>query len=127
MDAVPSATPINRNRSLRPVKRTLPFWYAYKTQANLPIVCIILWYCWIRNIVIFILSTVILRIFVRIGSYDDNDPAAVAANAAQPEVLVPIRLELDIEGVKLRDCFTWNKNGIYSTFVYFKTVKVTDK
>ena len=26
LDAVPSATPINRNRSVRPVKRTLPFW-----------------------------------------------------------------------------------------------------
>nr|KAG5694282.1 hypothetical protein BaRGS_032000 [Batillaria attramentaria] len=27
-----------------------------------------------------------------------------------PEVLIPIRLDMEIEGQKLRDCFTWNKN-----------------
>ena len=29
------------------------------------------------------------------------------------EVLVPIRIELELEGYKLRDTFTWNLNGIY--------------
>lgn len=27
-------------------------------------------------------------------------------------MLVPIRLDMEIEGQKLRDTFTWNKNGI---------------
>ena len=30
-----------------------------------------------------------------------------------PEVLVPIRLDIDMDGQKLRDTFTWNKNGMY--------------
>lgn len=29
----------------------------------------------------------------------------------RPELLVPIRLELDIEHHKLRDTFVWNLNG----------------
>jgi len=44
-------------------------------------------------------------------SYDDLDPAAIHENANQPELLVPIRLDMEFEGQKLRDCFTWNKNG----------------
>lgn len=32
-------------------------------------------------------------------------------NATQSEVLVPIRLDMEIEGQKLRDAFTWNMNG----------------
>lgn len=42
--------------------------------------------------------------------YDDSDPSAIHDNASQPEVLVPIRLDMEYEGQKLRDCFTWNKN-----------------
>jgi len=42
--------------------------------------------------------------------YDDLDPAAIHENANQPELLVPIRLDMEFEGQKLRDCFTWNKN-----------------
>ncbi|XP_032238512.2 SWI/SNF-related matrix-associated actin-dependent regulator of chromatin subfamily B member 1 isoform X2 [Nematostella vectensis] len=42
--------------------------------------------------------------------YDDHDMGAIHEAAAQPEVLVPIRLDVDIEGQKLRDTFTWNKN-----------------
>jgi len=45
-------------------------------------------------------------------SYDDLDPAAIHENANQPEILVPIRLDMEFEGQKLRDCFTWNKNGM---------------
>lgn len=44
-------------------------------------------------------------------SFDDSDPVAVFENSAQPEVLVPIRLDMEVEGQKLRDTFTWNKNG----------------
>lgn len=42
--------------------------------------------------------------------YDDKNPPALYEAADQPEVLVPIRLDIDIEGQKLRDTFTWNKN-----------------
>merc|ERR1712209_345165 len=42
--------------------------------------------------------------------FDDTDPSAVHENASQPEVLVPIRLDMDIEGQKLRDTFLWNRN-----------------
>jgi len=45
--------------------------------------------------------------------FDDTDPQAVVENAQQPEVLVPIRLDMEIDGQKLRDTFTWNKNGAY--------------
>jgi len=42
--------------------------------------------------------------------FDDTDPSAVHENATQPEILVPIRLDMDIEGQKLRDTFLWNRN-----------------
>lgn len=45
-------------------------------------------------------------------SYDDTDPASIHENANFSELLVPIRLDMEIEGQKLRDTFTWNKNGI---------------
>ena len=44
-------------------------------------------------------------------SYDDRNPASLYEAAMLPEVLVPIRLDIDIDGQKLRDTFTWNKNG----------------
>ena len=44
-------------------------------------------------------------------SYDDKPPQVVAEQAALPEVLVPIRLDMEIDNIKLRDTFTWNKNG----------------
>ena len=47
------------------------------------------------------------------SSYDDLDPAAIHENANQPELLVPVRLDMEFEGQKLRDCFTWNKNGMF--------------
>lgn len=42
--------------------------------------------------------------------YDDLDSSAISENASQSEVLIPIRLDMEIEGHKLRDTFTWNKN-----------------
>lgn len=43
-------------------------------------------------------------------------------------MLVPIRLDMEIEGQKLRDTFTWNKNGMlnfdkifgFTNFLYLK-------
>jgi len=42
--------------------------------------------------------------------YDDQDTSLVHENAAREEELIPIRLDLDLDGQKLRDYFTWNKN-----------------
>ena len=56
LDAVPQATPINRNRVVHKKVRTFPL------------------------------------------CFDDTEPANVHENAAQSEVLVPIRLDMDIEG-----------------------------
>ena len=44
-------------------------------------------------------------------SFDYTDTSAAIDNAQQMEDLVPIRLDMEIEGQKLRDTFTWNKNG----------------
>ena len=41
---------------------------------------------------------------------DDNDPVSFHENALLKEDLVPIRLDMEMDGVKLRDCFTWNRN-----------------
>lgn len=68
LDAVPQATPINRNRVHQKKIRTFPM------------------------------------------CFDDTDPNANIENAAQLEMLVPIRLDMELEGQKLRDTFTWNKN-----------------
>jgi len=68
LDAVPQASPINRNRVVHKKVRTFPL------------------------------------------CFDDTDPAVVHDNANQAEVLVPIRLDMDIDGQKLRDTFMWNKN-----------------
>lgn len=69
LDAVPQATPINRNRVHTKKVRTFPM------------------------------------------CFDDTDPSINLENASQPEVLVPIRLDMELEGQKLRDTFTWNKHG----------------
>jgi SWI/SNF-related matrix-associated actin-dependent regulator of chromatin subfamily B protein 1 len=45
------------------------------------------------------------------SSFDDLDQTPALDNANQPDVLVPIRVDLELEGQKLRDTFTWNKNG----------------
>jgi SWI/SNF-related matrix-associated actin-dependent regulator of chromatin subfamily B protein 1 len=68
LDAVPQATPINRNRVYNKKVRTFPM------------------------------------------CFDDTDPTAISENSSQSEMLVPIRLDMELEGQKLRDTFTWNKN-----------------
>lgn len=70
LDAVPQATPINRNRVHQKKVRTFPM------------------------------------------CFDDTDHTPNIENAAQSEALVPIRLDMEIEGQKLRDTFTWNRNGL---------------
>ena len=45
-------------------------------------------------------------------SYDDKNPAGLCEAASLSEVLVPVRLDIDIDGQKLRDTFTWNKHGM---------------
>ena len=47
-------------------------------------------------------------------SFDDTEPSLIHENSNQPEILVPIRLDMEIEGQKLRDTFTWNRNGMKS-------------
>lgn len=69
LDAVPQATPINRNRVATKKVRTFPL------------------------------------------CFDDTDPQLNIDNGGNSELLVPIRLDMEIEGQKLRDTFTWNKNG----------------
>ncbi|CAF0852465.1 unnamed protein product [Didymodactylos carnosus] len=67
LDAVPTATPINRNR-IANKKKTFPLCFDY------------------------------------------TDTSSALENAQQSEDLVPIRLDMEVEGQKLRDTFTWNKN-----------------
>jgi len=41
--------------------------------------------------------------------------------AEEEEILVPIRIAIDHEGIKYRDEFTWNLNGIFlPSLCYFK-------
>ncbi len=84
LDAVPQATPINRNRVIHKKVRTFPM------------------------------------------CFDDVDPSSVHENAIQPEVLVPIRMDMDIEGQKLRDTFMWNKNEVNTTPDQFAEVLCDD-
>lgn len=53
-----------------------------------------------------------LNVIIIDFSYDDTEPANIHENANFSELLVPIRLDMEIEGQKLRDTFTWNKNGM---------------
>uniref|UniRef100_A0A0A9Y7L6 SWI/SNF-related matrix-associated actin-dependent regulator of chromatin subfamily B member 1 n=4 Tax=Lygus hesperus TaxID=30085 RepID=A0A0A9Y7L6_LYGHE len=84
LDAVPQATPINRNRVVNKKVRSFPL------------------------------------------CFDDTDPASIMENASQVEVLVPIRLDMEIEGQKLRDTFTWNKNESLITPEQFAEVLCDD-
>lgn len=58
--------------------------------------------------------------------YDDSDPSAIHDNASLPEILVPIRLDMEYEGQKLRDCFTWNKNETLMTPEQFAEILCDD-
>ena len=58
--------------------------------------------------------------------YDDLDPASLHRISNVNEVLVPIRLDMEIEGHKLRDTFVWNKNEISITPEQFAEVLCDD-
>lgn len=58
--------------------------------------------------------------------FDDSDPNLVIENSCQQELLVPIRLDMEIEGQKLRDTFTWNKNECLITPEQFAEVLCDD-
>lgn len=58
--------------------------------------------------------------------YDDLDPAQIHENSMQPEILVPVRLDMEIDGHKLRDTFTWNKNEQLITPEQFAEVLCDD-
>uniref|UniRef100_A0A8C6KDR3 SWI/SNF related BAF chromatin remodeling complex subunit B1 n=1 Tax=Nothobranchius furzeri TaxID=105023 RepID=A0A8C6KDR3_NOTFU len=59
-------------------------------------------------------------------SFDDHDPAVIHENAAQLETLVPIRLDMEIDGQKLRDAFTWNMNEKLMTPEMFAEILCDD-
>lgn len=58
--------------------------------------------------------------------YDDSDPAALHHISNVPETLVPIRLDMEIEGYKLRDTFVWNKHEISITPEQFAEILCDD-
>ncbi|KAG9335360.1 hypothetical protein JZ751_005282 [Albula glossodonta] len=58
--------------------------------------------------------------------FDDHDPAVIHENAGQPEVLVPVRLDMEIDGQKLRDAFTWNMNEKLMTPEMFAEILCDD-
>eukprot|EP00112_Aurelia_sp_Birch-Aquarium-sp1_P007745 Seg1845.15 transcript_id=Seg1845.15/GoldUCD/mRNA.D3Y31 product="SWI/SNF-related matrix-associated actin-dependent regulator of chromatin subfamily B member 1" protein_id=Seg1845.15/GoldUCD/D3Y31 len=58
--------------------------------------------------------------------YDDHDMAAIHEAAALPEDLIPIRLDIELDGQKLRDSFTWNKNETLITPESFAEVFCDD-
>lgn len=58
--------------------------------------------------------------------YDDLDPAALHQISNVNELLVPIRLDMEIEGHKLRDTFVWNKNEISITPEQFAEILCDD-
>ncbi|XP_029366854.1 SWI/SNF-related matrix-associated actin-dependent regulator of chromatin subfamily B member 1 [Echeneis naucrates] len=102
LDAVPCSTTINRSRLGRDKKRTFPLWCVCY--------CVFLSFCPVS----FLLS------------FDDHDPAVIHENATQSEVLVPIRLDMEIEGQKLRDAFTWNMNEKLMTPEMFAEILCDD-
>jgi len=58
--------------------------------------------------------------------YDDTEPTAIAENASQSEILVPIRLDMELDGYKLRDVFCWNKNETLITPEMFAEILCDD-
>lgn len=68
-------------------------------------------HCFVLPLYIIELVLMFYTLGVCYYSFDDHDPAVIHENATQPEILVPIRLDMEIDGQKLRDAFTWNMNG----------------
>ncbi|CAL4239745.1 unnamed protein product [Meganyctiphanes norvegica] len=58
--------------------------------------------------------------------YDDFDPAGLQENSSIREELVPIRLDMEIGDVKLRDTCVWNKNETLITPEQFAEILCDD-
>jgi SWI/SNF-related matrix-associated actin-dependent regulator of chromatin subfamily B protein 1 len=58
--------------------------------------------------------------------FDDLDPSVQFENANQVDILVPIRVDIELEGQKLRDTFTWNKNELLITPEIFAEILCDD-
>lgn len=58
--------------------------------------------------------------------YDDLDPATLHLISNVAEVLVPIRIDMEIEGHRLRDTFIWNKNEFSITPEQFAEILCDD-
>jgi len=58
--------------------------------------------------------------------FDDFDPASLQENSTAKEELVPIRLDMDIGDVKLRDTCVWNKNESLITPEQFAEILCDD-
>jgi SWI/SNF-related matrix-associated actin-dependent regulator of chromatin subfamily B protein 1 len=58
--------------------------------------------------------------------YDDLDPAMVHLISNVDEFLIPIRLDMELEGLRLRDTFVWNKHEISITPEQFAEVLCDD-
>jgi SWI/SNF-related matrix-associated actin-dependent regulator of chromatin subfamily B member 1 len=58
--------------------------------------------------------------------FDDLEPNLIYNNANQFECLVPIRIDIELEGQKLRDTFTWNKNETLITPEIFAEILCDD-
>ena len=58
--------------------------------------------------------------------FDDTDQELAYDNANQPDVLVPVRIDLELDGQKIRDTFTWNKNELLVTPEIFSEILCDD-
>uniref|UniRef100_A0A3Q1AXD4 SWI/SNF-related matrix-associated actin-dependent regulator of chromatin subfamily B member 1 n=1 Tax=Amphiprion ocellaris TaxID=80972 RepID=A0A3Q1AXD4_AMPOC len=106
LDAVPCSTTINRSRLGRDKKRTFP------------LLC--------HGFLLLTHKAKKTAVFHLNKHFDDHDPAVIHENATQSEVLVPIRLDMEIEGQKLRDAFTWNMNEKLMTPEMFAEILCDD-
>lgn len=58
--------------------------------------------------------------------FDDLDQSAQFQNAKQTDLLVPVRIDLELDGQKIRDTFTWNKNELLVTPEIFSEILCDD-
>jgi len=58
--------------------------------------------------------------------YDDCNQEKLYENSSVREVLVPVRLDMDLDSVKLRDTLTWNKNETLITPEQFGEILCDD-
>jgi hypothetical protein len=63
-------------------------------------------------------QNIIIGIF-GLGNWDINDSTDIQMeNAAlAEEVMIPIRLDIDLDSHKIKDAFMWNMNGLQTLFI----------